>query len=106
MNTKHIGDVTEAMILAALVRKSRTVLVPFGDNARYDLVYEEAGKFVRVQCKTGRVKNGCVRFATASSYAHRGGKRNGYEGEADYFGVYRPQTNDCYLVPLSDTPKA
>ena len=48
MNTKNKGDVSVAMILAALVSQGNTVSVPWGDNAAYDLVLEMDGKLLRV----------------------------------------------------------
>jgi hypothetical protein len=48
--TKRKGDAAEAHVLAALVGAGLTVLVPWGDNARYDLVVDCAGRFIRIQC--------------------------------------------------------
>jgi hypothetical protein len=69
------------------------VLMPYGQNHRYDLVIEDAdGKFWRIQVKTGWVDadNTVVKFATASSYNHTA-KQKGwrhYQGQCDYFAVY------------------
>jgi len=40
MNTKQIGDETEARIIAALIAEGHSVSVPFGDNDKYDLVLD------------------------------------------------------------------
>ena len=61
-----VGQRSEAIILAELVRRGHRVLVPFGPNQRYDLVVELDGRFLRVQCKTGRLRNGRICFSTAS----------------------------------------
>jgi hypothetical protein len=50
--TKRTGDLTEAQVMTALLGAGYNVLVPWGDNQRYDLVMEKAGRFHRVQCKT------------------------------------------------------
>ncbi len=55
MNTKQIGEITEACILAILLKAGYVVLTPFGDNQRYDLVIERDGVFQRVQCKSSSV---------------------------------------------------
>jgi PD-(D/E)XK endonuclease len=50
---------------------------------------------------------GCLEFNTAITYARVGGKphiRKGYQGEADYFGVYSPDTGKVYLVPVEAVP--
>ena len=59
--------------------------------------------------KTARYveKWGCLEFNTAITYARVGGKPHimkGYRGEADYFGVYSPEMNKTYLVPVGDVP--
>src|SRR6185295_6493361 len=100
INPKAIGERSEGQIMSRLLRTGRTVLKPFGDNQRYDLVIDEGDRFVRVQCKTGRLRDGAVRFATCSSYAHRGLGRRDYRGQADVFAVYCPGTDRCYLVPV------
>jgi hypothetical protein len=104
-DTKAIGEVSEAMVAAALLRTGHAILKPFGDNQRYDLVIESAGKFDRVQCKTGRLKNGVIKFKTCSNRnvaGSRGVISRHYVGGADLFGVYCPETGQCYLVPVSD----
>lgn len=100
VNPKSIGERSEAQIMSRLLRTGLTVLKPFGDNLRYDLVLDEGDRFVRIQCKTGRLRKGAVEFATASSYAHRGLGRRDYRGQADVFAVYCPQTDRCYMVPV------
>ena len=50
--------------------------------------------------------HGCM-ADTRFSYARVGGKphvRKGYQGEADYFGVYSPETGKVYLVPVEEAP--
>jgi hypothetical protein len=40
-NTKEVGERSEAQIIAKLLRDGKNVvLLPFGDNQRYDLVLE------------------------------------------------------------------
>jgi hypothetical protein len=99
MNTKLIGDVTQAKILADLVSLGYQVLLPWGDNARYDLVIERDGKFYRLQCKTGRLRRGGVTFNTASIDRDTK-KRKHYDGEADYFAVYCPENDGRYFIPV------
>lgn len=107
MNTKKIGDITVVQVVAKLMTLGHTVLAPIlSDNQRYDLVLENDGTFERVQCKTGKLKDGCVTFATASSYAHRGGKRKNYRGQIESFAVYCPENKEIYLVPVSITGDA
>lgn len=103
MNTKAIGNISEAMVLAALVRTGKNVLIPWGDNLRYDMAYDDGGKLIRIQCKTAQdLGNGSITFPTASSSVHRGGRRKNYRGQIEFFGVYSPLTREVYLVPVDD----
>jgi PD-(D/E)XK nuclease superfamily protein len=91
-------------VLAALIKLGYPVAVPFG-VARYDLVVEMDDGFKRIQCKTGRLRDGAVRFSAASlSSDRRPGyiKKNPYIGSADFFGVFCPDTDAVYLVPVGD----
>lgn len=92
------------MVLAALLQANKVVLQPFGDNQRYDLAIEENGKFSRIQVKTGRISNGVVKVDTCSNYAHRGGGKRGYRGEADIFAVYCPDNGKIYMIPVNEAP--
>jgi hypothetical protein len=104
---KDIGDRTTLAVTLALRETGFGVLIPFGENTRYDLVIDDGEKFSRVQCKTGRLRKGAVRFAVCSCYGHHlrpGDARRDYRGQVDYFGVYCPETTTVYLVPIEDLP--
>jgi hypothetical protein len=108
-NTSKKGEITESIVLARLVQLGYECLLPWGHDHRYDIAIDDNGKLVRIQCKTARYveKWGCLEFNTAITYARVGGKphvRKGYQGEADYFGVYSPDMGKIYLVPVGDVP--
>ena len=110
-NTTRKGEITESAILARLIQLGYRCLIPWGHDNRYDIAIDDEGKLVRVQCKTARYieEGGCMAFNTDITYARVGGKphiRKGYKGEADYFGVYSPDTGKVYLVPVDDTPSS
>lgn len=98
-----VGQRTEAAILAELVRGGYRVLIPFGVNQRYDLVIDTGRRFLRVQCKTGRLKDGCIHFRTASTRANtlRAFTRD-YRGGADLFLVYCPETERVYALDVEE----
>lgn len=102
INSKTKGNISEAKVLTALLAKNIPVLIPFGDNQRYDLVADNNGIFMRIQCKTGRMNEdkSVLDFPTSSSYAHRGGKRKSYVGDIDAFAVYCEYTDKVYLIPI------
>lgn len=100
VNPKAKGEKTEAVVLAKLLIRNEVVLQPFGDNQRYDLVIDRNGVFLRVQCKTGRIRNSCVKFNTYSTSG--GGPKKSYIGEVEFFGIYCPDNDKAYLVPIHD----
>ncbi len=103
-NPKRKGEVSEAQILALFLKHGMTVLMPFGDSQRYDMVVDEGGVFVRVQCKTGRFSEGkkSLRFPCCSSNWNTGKKTN-YKGQADVFAVFSPDTK-LYIVNVKNAP--
>jgi hypothetical protein len=98
--TSGIGNVTEAKILAALVEAGYIVCKPFGDGHKYDFVIDDGKALLRMQCKTGRLRNGCVEFNAYSIAGNSNGKRQGYANLADVFGIYCPDNQEIYLVPV------
>ena len=105
-NTHAVGDRTEAVLLARLLEVYETVLLPFGNGQRYDMVaVDKDGRFLRIQCKTGHLESGCVVFRSASVDS-RTKKDRSYTGEIDYFGVYCSQIRKAYLVPIEDAGKS
>lgn len=101
-NPKTIGERSEAVILAKLLMRGEVVLLPFGDNQRYDLVIERDGVFLRVQCKTGRISNGVMKFRCCSNAG--GGPKRNYRGQIDFFAVYCPDDENVYFVHVDDVP--
>ena len=100
---KQIGDRTQLAVMLALTHVGYDVSVPFGENTRYDLVIDREAKLSRVQCKTGRLRDGTIRFATCSTYGHLPSPketRRAYIGEIDHFGVFCPETGGVYLIPI------
>jgi hypothetical protein len=63
----------------------------------------DRGQFVRIQVKTGWLRNGAVAFNTCSQ--PRGLSRRTYKGLADLFAVYSPELDDIYLVPVDSLPE-
>lgn len=102
---KAVGDRSTLAVMLALQDAGFALYVPFGENTRCDLVIDDGIRLERVQCKTGRLRQGAVRFATCSCYGHhlrpRAARRD-YEGQIDYFAVYCPETGGVYLVPIED----
>lgn len=104
MNTKTKGQITEASVALALLQMGKTVLTPYGENQRYDLVLEEESGFRTIQCKTGRLRGGSVRFnlySVVRDKETKGWKKVKYGTAVDYYGVHCPDNRKNYLVPVS-----
>lgn len=101
MTPSEIGERAEAAVLFALACTGKRVLVPYGGHYPYDLAYEEDGKLVKVQCKSGRQRRGALIFRT--HFVGRGPARD-YRAEIDFFGVYCHERSEVYLVPVGDVP--
>src|SRR5207302_1784915 len=97
------GKRSEAKILGELVEAGKSVLSPWGEE-RYDLALDEGGRLVRIQCKTGILRNGCVDFKTCIMDIRRPLGDGGYHGQIEAFAVYCPQTRQAYLVPIEAVP--
>lgn len=102
-NPIFIGNRTEGKVLVALVDAGYQILLPFGSGCRYDLAFDDHGIVKRVQCKTGQLLKGAVFFRTAKQYPD--GRYVSYAADADYFGVWCPETKDAYLVPVANVPE-
>jgi PD-(D/E)XK endonuclease len=99
-NTKATGEVSEAVVLARFLEAGFPVLLPFGDNQRYDMVVEVDGRFLRVQVKTAyQALGGCIRFNARTTNRH-GQNSTHYRGQADLFAAYSPDTKQVYVLPV------
>lgn len=108
-DSNRIGAISLAKVLAALTTAGKVVLLPCLQVRPYDLVIEEGGVFFRVQCKTGRLLRGAVCFRPHRLRAARretGWERRvtDYKGEVDFFGIYCPDNDAVYLVPMTVVP--
>jgi PD-(D/E)XK endonuclease len=104
---KDVGDRTTLAVMLALRHGGYRLLVPFGENTRYDLVIDDGSRLAKVQCKSGRLRAGVVTWSMCSNYAHHRhprAVRRDYLGEVDYFAVYCPETCGVYLIPIEDIP--
>jgi hypothetical protein len=68
------------------------------------LVIEQNGTFIRIQCKTGKLNKNksSITFRATSVYSHAKGKYviKHYKDDVEFFGVYAPEIDSCYLIPV------
>ena len=103
---KAKGDRTTLAVMLALHEAGYAFSVPFSENVRFDLVLIEPDRLARVQCKTGRLRNGAVIFAMCSFSAHhrRPVLIRDYLDDVEYFAVYCRETSGVYLIPVGEIP--
>lgn len=101
-NNKKKGIATEIETILAFVRLGYPVLIPYGDNERYDFAVDVNGKFIRIQSKTARAINRGESFmfdARSSTRNSTGSEHHIYTAdEVDYFAT--AYNGQCYLVPV------
>lgn len=100
MDSHRKGELTEAIVIAELKRRSIPVSLPFGDNERYDLVVETPeGALLRVQVKTGWLSEGKIEFHTRSQHTNsKGNTYKPYDGEIDDFLVYCHELETLHFI--------
>lgn len=104
MISKEKGNIGEAIVLAELSKRGIQVCIPFGDNARYDLVADFNGKLNRIQVKYCgcETNNDSIICPCASSKNHTTNKKyDTYENDIDYFAFYLAKYQEVLLVPIS-----
>jgi hypothetical protein len=97
--TKQKGDIAEAFVTYLLKQNGFNVLVPWGEDNRYDLVTEKKGVFKRIQVKYATPQDGVleVRVRSCNNYKiiHYSPK------DIDIIAVYSPKQSKVYFIPLN-----
>lgn len=105
MITKQKGNIGEAIVLAEFVKRGIQCSLPFGDNARYDLIAEFNNKLNKIQIKyCGQISN-CNSFICpcASSTNHTTNKHyTTYKNDVDYIACYIVPLDKVILIPIKD----
>lgn len=102
--TSGKGNLSELKVITAYVEAGFAVSVPFGGGASYDLIVDTGSELLKVQVKTGRLRNGCVLFPTMRFSGHTGKGRPYRPGEINLFAIYCPDNNQIYVWPFGDNP--
>ena len=105
MNSKDKGNIAETIALAELTKLGVQVSVPFGDNARYDLVGDFNGGLQKLQvkyCGQTTDKNSVVCYCSSSLNHTTNKQRTTYCNDIDFFIFYIAQWDKCLLVPVQE----
>lgn len=106
MNNKDKGNIGEAIAIAEFTKRNIQVSIPFGDNARYDLIADFNGKLNRIQvkyCNQKITNNDSIRCPCASSTNHTTNKKCiTYQGDIDYFVFYLVEWNEILIIDIHE----
>jgi PD-(D/E)XK endonuclease len=105
LTTDQKGAIAEAAVIKAAVELGVIVSRPVVE-CRYDLIFDVTSRLLRVQCKWAHSDGEVIAVRCYSTRRDANGfVRRAYERTGvDLFGVYCPETRDCYLVPFDDVP--
>lgn len=101
LSTQIKGNIAEFQVICALMNKGCNVFKSCSEDCRCDLIFEHIDNLYKVQVKSSNYdpKKGIIKVLTHS--VQKATIRT-YKGEVDYFGVYCPQLDKCYLIPEED----
>jgi PD-(D/E)XK endonuclease len=104
INPNQRGAIAEAAIALEATKAGIPIWRPVVEGARYDLVFEIAGRFVRVQCKSATRHGDVIVVGTRTCrLTPRGYVQTVYDAsEIDAIAVYCHDTGGCYLIPIAD----
>jgi PD-(D/E)XK nuclease superfamily protein len=98
----RIGATAEMEVAIALMRAGKDVYLPaFAPDSRIDLLYLDETGVHRVQVKSSVLRGDVVVFQSCSNTNN---VRRGYHGEVDLIGVYSPELDQVFLVPIGEAP--
>jgi len=96
------GDIAELAFLARAMRFGFNVCKPFNSDSRYDVLVEAAGRYSRVQVKSGwQTPAGSTRNTYVIRIARqpRGGPTFYRSDETDFFAAYVAPEDAWYIIP-------
>lgn len=101
MNTKKIGNIGEAKVLASCVELGIPIYLQFGDNEPADYIIIVNNNCLKIQVKTSSTYDGeKVLFDLVSSTTHRknGHKHKYSKEEVDLFLCYDEKKDNIFVI--------
>jgi len=111
-DTARRGLAAHLAISQRLIELGFEVLEPVGNHLRYDLAYyvparsSEKAQLLRIQCKSARLSRDktCLIFNAYNLGGEGKRQRRGYNGDAEYFGVYSHDSRRVYMIHVNECP--
>ncbi len=109
-DTARKGLAAHLAVAQRLIELGFEVLEPVGNHLRYDLAYDvstnsgEKAQLVRIQCKSARLSRDktCLLFNAYNLGGEGRRQKRGYQGDAEYFGIYSPDTRKVYMIHVDE----
>lgn len=108
MDVKHKGALTELQCITYLHSLGYTISIPYGDNARYDIILDTGKELLKIQIKTASLAidtNDTYIVKTCSTGVNTSGtKVHSYtKEEVDYIGTFIK--DKVYFIPIEECGK-
>jgi hypothetical protein len=108
--TARKGLAAHLAVAQRLIELGFEVLEPVGNHLRYDLAYYvpaspgEKAQLVRIQCKSARLSRDktCLLFNAYNLGGEGKRQKRGYQGYAEYFGIYSSDTRKVYMMHVDE----
>jgi hypothetical protein len=96
--SKQKGAIAEAKVLAFLASRGYKVFLPWGEDHRFDLLYEDKGRYKRVQVKYVTPRNNGIDVPLRSM---NNWNTIRYSPEnVDMIAAYNPKNEKIYFIEL------
>ncbi|MDO8729574.1 MAG: group I intron-associated PD-(D/E)XK endonuclease [Candidatus Omnitrophota bacterium] len=103
MHKKTKGTIAELHVCADLIKQGWHILLPYGENQRYDVVAEKEGRFLRIQVKYVTPKDGRLYVNCQSS--NNWSVEPYTSAQIDVIAAFNPQDHRVYYVPVREICK-
>jgi len=102
MHPKQKGDIAVSKVVHELLKVGVVPLQSIGENTRYDIVGDTGYRFVRIQVKHmyKRKRAWILRAVSTRINSKVNISRPYTKKEIDFLVGYRPDTEDCYVIPI------
>lgn len=102
---KQNGSITELLVIAKLMEYG-VVSIPYGNNARYDCIFDFNNKLIRIQIKTSRkLSEDCFSIPLRNKrLCAKGSVSKPYTKDTVDF-IATIFNNKVYLIPAPEFPK-
>ena len=102
LTTDQKGTVAETAIVLAAAKLGVEVYRPIREGGRYDMIFDVAGRLLRIQCKYAPLKNDVVLIRCRRARRTADGLlQRGYTAdEIDAFAAYCSELDRSFFLPM------